>query len=110
MKNKYKILILSFILLNRYGLLASDTIPKSRYISVDFHNHVLSIYKKGDREIHPGIPEIVSEKSTCENNDALNLEIIAFIDSIKNGTPIIVSGEDGRRALHTAIRISALLT
>ena len=80
------------------------------YISVDFHNHVLSIYKKGDREIHPGIPEIVSEKSTCKNNDALNLEIIAFIDSIKNGTPIIVSGEDGRRALHTAIRISALLT
>ena len=79
------------------------------YISVDFHNRVLSIYKKGDKEIHPGIPEIIREESTCENNDALNLEIVAFIDSIKNGTPIIVSGEDGRRALDTAIRISALL-
>ncbi len=79
------------------------------YISVDFHNRVLSIYKKGDREIHPGIPEIVSEESTYENNDALNLEIVAFIDSIKNGTPIIVSGENGRRALDTAIKISALL-
>lgn len=80
------------------------------YITVDFHNHVLSIYKKGDKEMYPGIPEIVSEKSTYENNDALNLEIVAFIDSIKNGTPVIVSGEDGRRALDTAIRISALLS
>ncbi len=82
---------------------------RNAYISVDFHNRVLSIYKKGDREIHPGIPEIVSEESICENNDALNLEIVAFIDSIKNGTPIIVSGEDGRRALDAAIKISALL-
>ena len=36
-------------------------------------------------------------------------EIIAFLDSIKNGTPVIVSGDDGRRALDAAIQISALL-
>ena len=80
------------------------------YISVDFHNRVLSVYKKGEKETHPGIPEIVNETSTYENNDALNLEIVAFIDSIKNGAPVIVSGQDGRRALDTAIRISALLS
>jgi hypothetical protein len=57
----------------------------------------------------PGIPEIVSEESTYENNDALNLEIIAFLDSIRHGTPVTVSGEDGRRALDAAIKISALL-
>ena len=79
------------------------------YISVDFHNRVLNVYKKGDKEMLPGIPEIVSEESTYENNDALNLEIIAFLDSIQNGTPVIVSGEDGRRALDAAIQISALL-
>jgi predicted dehydrogenase len=79
------------------------------YISVDFHNRVLNVYKKGDREMLPGIPEIVSEESTYENNDALNLEIIAFLDSIQNGTPVIVSGEDGRRALDAAIQISSLL-
>ena len=82
---------------------------QNAYISVDFHNLVLSIYKKGDKEIHPGVPEIVITESICENNDALNLEVVAFIDSIKNGTPIIVSGKDGRRALDAAIRISALL-
>ena len=79
------------------------------YISVDFHNRVLNVYKKGAKEMLPGIPEIVSEESTYENNDALNLEIIAFLDSIQHGTPVIVSGEDGRRALDAAIRISALL-
>jgi predicted dehydrogenase len=82
---------------------------KDAYISVDFHNRVLNVYKKGDKEMLPGIPEIVSEESTYENNDALNLEIIAFLDSIQNGTPVIVSGEDGRRALDAAIQISALL-
>ena len=79
------------------------------YISVDFHNHVLHVHKKGDREMYPGIPEIVSEQSTYENNDALLLEITAFLDSIQNGTPVIVDGKDGRRALDAAIRISALL-
>jgi predicted dehydrogenase len=79
------------------------------YISLDFHNRVLQVYRKGDKEMHPGIPEIISEESSYENNDALNLEIIAFVDSIQNGTPVIVSGDDGRRALDAAIRISALL-
>ncbi len=79
------------------------------YISIDFYNHVLSIYRKSDKEIHPGISEIVCEETTYENSDALNLEIIAFIDSIQNGTPIIVDGKTGRRALDTANRISALL-
>lgn len=79
------------------------------YIAVDFHNRTLDIYRKGKKEMHPGIPEIVSEKSTYENSDALKLEIIAFLDSINHGTPILVSGEDGRRALDAAIRISAML-
>lgn len=79
------------------------------YISVDFHNHELYVAKKGDKEMYPGIPEIVGEKSTYENNDALKLEIIAFLDSIQNGTQVIVDGKDGRRALDAAIRISELL-
>ena len=79
------------------------------YIAVDFHNRELDIYKKGTREMHPGIPEIIGEKSTYENTDALKVEIAAFLDSIHHGTPILVSGEDGRRALDAAIKISALL-
>ena len=79
------------------------------YIAVDFHNRSLDIYRKGEKELHPGIPEIVNEKSTYDDSDALKLEIMAFLDSIDKGTPILVSGEDGRRALDAAIRISAML-
>lgn len=82
---------------------------QNAYISVDFHNRVLNVYRKGDKEMHPGIPEITGEESTYDNSDALKLEIIAFLDSIQHGKPILVSGEDGRRALDAAIRISALL-
>ena len=82
---------------------------QNAYISVDFHNRVLNIYKKGDKEMHPGIPEIIGEESTYDNSDALKLEIIAFLDAIQQGKPVLVSGEDGRRALDAAIQISALL-
>ncbi len=79
------------------------------YVSVDFHQRQLSIYRKGDGESHPGIAEIVSEQSSFDNNDALKLEIIAFLDAIEQGKPAPVSGEDGRRALAAAIQITALL-
>ena len=75
------------------------------YISIDFQDRVLKVCQKGEKEIHPGIPEISCHESIFEKNDALNLEIIAFLDSIQNGTPVIVSGEDGRRALQTATNI-----
>lgn len=78
-------------------------------VVVDFHQRILKTYRKGDREMFPGIPEIISEESNYENNDALNLEISAFLGSIQNGTPVVVSGEDGRRALDAAIQITRLL-
>ena len=94
---------------SREALRKMRIFQQDAYISVDFHNRALSTYRKGEKEMHPGIPEIVKQETTYDNNDALNLEIIAFLDSIQNGTPVIVSGEDGRRALDAAIQISALL-
>ncbi|HEY9050870.1 MAG TPA: Gfo/Idh/MocA family oxidoreductase [Gammaproteobacteria bacterium] len=79
-------------------------------ITIDFHNRAMKVYSKGDQEMFPGIPEIDISESVYENNDALNVEIIAFLDSIQNGTPVVVSGDDGRRALATAIEISKLLS
>lgn len=79
-------------------------------ITIDFHNRAMKVYSKGDQEMFPGIPEIDISESVYENNDALNVEIIAFLDSIQNGTPVVVSGDDGRRALATAIEISELLS
>ena len=70
----------------------------------------MNVYSKGEKEMFPGIPEIEAKESTYENNDALKAEIIAFLDSIENNKPVIVSGEDGRKALATAIEISNLLS
>ena len=79
-------------------------------ITVDFQNRVMKMYSKGKKEMFPGIPEIVSQENVYENNDALKVEIIAFLDSIENGTPVKVNGEAGRRALATAIHISKLIS
>lgn len=83
---------------------------KDSCITVDFQNRAMKMYGKGDKEMFPGIPEIVSQESVYENNDALKVEIIAFLDSIENGTPVKVTGEAGRRALATAIHISKLVS
>ncbi len=80
------------------------------YISVDFQDKVLSVHRKGSKEMFPGIPEITSEESIFENSDAILAEIEAFIKAIEQGTRPPVTGEDGRDALKTAIWITELLT
>ncbi|MFA5531127.1 MAG: Gfo/Idh/MocA family oxidoreductase [Thiohalomonadaceae bacterium] len=80
------------------------------YISVDFQDKVLSVHRKGNKEMFPGIPEITSEESIFENSDAIRAELEAFLAAIEQGTPPPVTGEDGRDALKTAIWITELLT
>jgi predicted dehydrogenase len=79
------------------------------YISVDFQNRILSRHARGTGESAPGIPNIESRETIYENDDALKSEITAFLAAIKNNTPPLVSGEDGRRALQTATQITQLL-
>lgn len=79
------------------------------YITIDFHNRVLRRYTKGKKEMFPGIPEILNNESVFDNNDALNVEIMAFLNSIQKNEPTLVDGEAGRRALDVAQRITELL-
>ncbi len=79
------------------------------YISIDFQDKILSVHKTGEKEMFPGIPEIISKESVFENSDAIMAEAKAFLSAITNETPPPVTGEDGRQALDTAIRISELL-
>lgn len=82
--------------------------PKA-YISVDFQNRVLTRHRKGEGEMFPGIPEIVSEESVFEGGDALLEEIKHFVACIRNRREPLVSGHAGRRALATATEITRLL-
>jgi predicted dehydrogenase len=76
------------------------------YISIDFHNKQFAVFRRGEGEMFPGIPEISREESAFEQSDALLLEIQAFIHSIANQAPPLVSGEDGYQALLTASNIT----
>jgi len=79
------------------------------YIAIDFHNKKLGIYSKGDGEMFPGVAEIESHEQAFEQGDALYEEIKAFLESITENKPPVVSGQDGLEALKTAHHISALL-
>ncbi|BBA34589.1 Gfo/Idh/MocA family oxidoreductase [Methylocaldum marinum] len=79
------------------------------YVSVDFQNRVLTRHRKGEGEMFPGIPEIVSEESVFEGGDALLEEIRHFVTCIRDSREPLVSGYAGRRALATATEITRLL-
>lgn len=79
------------------------------YISLDLQHKQLAIHRKGTNEMFPGIPEIICEEHAFEQGDALRDEIIAFLDSITQKKPPVVSGIDGKMALATAIRITDIV-
>jgi predicted dehydrogenase len=79
------------------------------YLSVDFQARGLSVYRLGEGEQFPGVPEIVAEQKSYGESDPLNAEIMAFLDSIQNQTPVVVTGEDGERALRAAFQITDLV-
>jgi predicted dehydrogenase len=80
------------------------------YISIDYHNKQFALFKKGDGEMFPGIPDITRHQSVFEPGDALLEEINAFIQCIKNDTQPLVSGIEGCNALDTAEKITAHIT
>lgn len=80
------------------------------FISLDLHNKELAIHRKGISEMFPGIPDIISEEQAFEQGDALLDEIAAFLNSIQTETPPAVTGEDGKRALATAVEITRIVT
>jgi predicted dehydrogenase len=75
------------------------------YISVDFQNKTFAVFRKGDGEMFPGVPNVTKEEQSFGQTDALKNEIESFLDAIINGKPPVVSGEDGRYALETALKI-----
>ncbi|MCK5924398.1 MAG: Gfo/Idh/MocA family oxidoreductase [Methylococcales bacterium] len=80
------------------------------YISVDFQNKILTKHRTSDKEMYPGIPEIETEEFVFKESDALQTEINHFINCIQTNTTPLVSGEAGKHALATAIKITTLLS
>jgi predicted dehydrogenase len=76
------------------------------YISLDLQQKILTLIRKREGVPQAGQLPVSIEEASLEQGDALKSEIASFLDCIRNDRKPIVSGEDGLRALETAIRIT----
>jgi len=79
------------------------------YVSIDLQQKVLTVVRKPPEGSGAALGQVSIEERTYEQGDALRLEIEAFLESIRAGRPPVVTGEDGLRALETALRITELV-
>ena len=81
------------------------------YFTIDFDAGRVRAIRKGnsDRELMPGVPDVDIREEVYEEGDALEREIDAFLTAVIEGTPPLVSGEDGIRALEAALRVNESL-
>jgi len=97
------------------------------YISADFLNRSAELFRlrrnsqPSSSDEHP-LGDVVQEillskgqsiicqRPEMEKKDALQLQLKAFLESVQEGRPVAVSGEDGRRALKLALDIVDRLT
>jgi predicted dehydrogenase len=76
------------------------------YISLDLQQKILTLIRKREGVPQAGQLPVSIEEANLEQGDALKSEIASFLDCVRNDRKPIVSGEDGLRALETAIRIT----
>ncbi len=79
------------------------------YITLDFQHKKVAIFRKGEGEIYPGVPNVVIDEKVYDQVDALQEEISSFLEAVREGKPPVVSGLDGKMALETALLINKKL-
>ena len=79
------------------------------YLSLDLQNRILTVIRKRSEAPTAGELPVTIDERNFEQSDALRDEIRAFLDCIRTGRAPLVGGEDGLRALETAIRINRAL-
>jgi predicted dehydrogenase len=78
------------------------------YVSIDLDaRKLVEHYRDEGAGDLPGMPAIAREEVAFDDGDDLMAEIASFVACVRDGTPPLVSGEDGRRALETAMRVTA---
>ncbi len=75
------------------------------YVSMDFVEHNIQVYRRIFPQGPGGLPEITGEVLETEKGDALRDEIRSFVECAKTGAAPRVSGADGLAALEVAFRI-----
>ena len=76
------------------------------YLSIDLQQKILTVIRKRDDSPASGQLPVHIEEQSFEQGDALLAEIQAFLAAIRGERKVVVSAEDGLRALRTAIAIT----
>jgi len=76
------------------------------YLSLDLQQKILTVIRKRVPPAAAGELPVQIEEQSFAQGDALLAEIQAFMRAIRGEGPVMVTGEDGQRALRTAIAIS----
>lgn len=79
------------------------------YLSIDMQQKVLTVIRKKDAAPVESPAQVSIEEESFDQGDALLAEIEAFLRAVRDHTAPMVSGEDGLRALETAMRITELV-
>jgi predicted dehydrogenase len=76
------------------------------YLSIDLQQKILTVIRKRLTPVDAGQLPVQIEEQSFDQGDALLAEIQSFIAAIRGEQRVLVSGEDGLRALRTAIAIT----
>jgi predicted dehydrogenase len=76
------------------------------YLSMDLQQKILTVIRKKAPGSPSGPLPVTIEEQNLEQGDALKAEIESFLGCVRSGGVPVVSGEDGLRALETALRIT----
>jgi len=76
------------------------------YLSIDLQQKILTVIRKREPPAGEGQLPVDIQEQSFDQGDALLAEIGAFIAATRGERQVLVSGEDGLRALRTAIAIT----
>jgi predicted dehydrogenase len=79
------------------------------YLSIDLQQKLLTTVRRPAVMPEGEMPAVTVEERSFEPGDALLAEIESFLQAIARGSPPVVTGDDGLRALETAMRIAGLV-
>jgi predicted dehydrogenase len=79
------------------------------YLSVDMQQKILTVIRKKDSAPVESPAQVSIEEESFDQGDALLAEIEAFLKAVRERSTPVVTGEDGLRALETAMKITALV-
>jgi predicted dehydrogenase len=75
------------------------------YICVDSGLKEISISKQNRKKIIDGVPEVVTQRFSFPDKDALETELKAFVLNVQQRTTPKIDGKAGRKALNIALKI-----